>query len=329
MAAKSLTNYPEVDHVIRELKLPVHQLLEDGPRYVVASTEYQGRPALFKMMVPHAFNPTPPEDAGVWQLSLYDNVRKEIALLEFLTEHRGRIAGQVPELLNHGKTPGSAWYIRELLHGAPMAAAGTPFVFPARFYREVPAARMVAYFRSLHELSPLIRPQLERHLKLWLPRVEHIRLLAVALGGEWSHPEVRRLAARLEPWILEGEPLLRRAGRVIAHDEPFATHIFLEHGKIGLIDWEAASYGHPLHDFSRLWVRFFDNEAYRSEFEQELAGAGYLDGEGALAWDVTRMVQSVASLNHYYNNHILAPDIEQRLYSTLSGAIAEIAKRRL
>lgn len=323
------SNYPQVGQVMRKLKLDVLQVLENGPRYVVVSTRYEGRPALFKMMVPHASNPTLAEDTGVWHPGLYNDVLKEAALLEFLSEHRERIAGTVPLLLNHGTVPGSAWYIRELLPGAPMAGAEAPFVYPAAFYEQVAPSEMVKYFCSLHQLTPLVTPRLERHLKLWYPRTEHIHLLVAALGGDWSHPVVRELAGRLGPWMEANEPVLRRSKRVIAHNEPYASHVFLENGKIGLIDWESSSWGHRLHDFSRLWVRFFDHDEYRAGFEQELAAAGYLESEDDLvAWDMTRLVQGVASLNYYYNNHVLGSDFEQKLYSMLTEAITEIAERR-
>jgi aminoglycoside phosphotransferase (APT) family kinase protein len=323
------SNYPEVGQTMRKLGLQVSQLLEDGPRYVVASTEYRSRPALFKMMVPHADNPIAPEDTGTWHPGLYNDVLKETALLEFLSEHRQRVAGNVPLLLNHGTEPGSVWYIRELMQGAPMAGAEAPFVFPAKFYEQVPPAKVVAYFRSLHELTPLVTERLARHLRLWYPRTEHVRLLVAALGGEWSHPAVQQLAGRVGPWMDAHEPVLWRSERVIAHNEPYASHVFLEHGRIGFIDWESSSWGHRLHDFSRLWVRFFDRDDYRAEFERELAAAGYLGSEDDLvAWDLVRLVQGVASLNYYHNNHVLAPESEQKLYSVLTGLITGVAERR-
>jgi Phosphotransferase enzyme family len=322
-----VSKYPEVDRVIHELGLKVWQLLENGPRYAVASTEYKEQPALFKMMVPHAENPVPPEDKGVFHPILLDDVRKEIALLGFLSEQQERIAGKTPLLLDHGELPGSAWYIRELMHGSAMATPDQPFVFPEVFYLEVAPVKVVAYFRSLHELSPT--PELSRNFKLWYPRQEHIELLIKSLDSQWSHPEVRKLSGRLGPWLREREPELRReTDRVIAHNEPYASHLFVEDGAIGFIDWESASWGHRLHDFSRLWVRFFDHDEYRAEFEAELREAGYFDGKGALDWDANRLIQSTASLNYYYNNHVLEPAKEQGLYRILLDLIQDIAKRR-
>jgi len=323
------SNYPDVNQTMRELGLVVRQLLQDGPRYVVASTEYRGRPALFKMMVPHAENPLAPEDKGLWFPGLKNDVRKEAALLRFLGKHREQIAGHFPLLLASGELTGSVWYVRELLRGSPMAGADTPFVFPAKFYEAVPPGKLVAYFASLHALSPQVPRVLAEQMQVRYPRTDMTLRMVAALDGEWSHPAVRRLAGRLGPWMSEHEPLLRRSERVIAHNEPYASHVFLEHGRIGLIDWESSSWGHRLHDFSRLWVRFFDRDDYRAEFERELAAAGYLDGEDDLAaWDLVRLVQGVASLNYYHNNHVLPAEAEQKLYLVLTDLITEVADRR-
>lgn len=322
------SSYPQVGQVMRSLKLDAIRLLQDGPRYVVASGRYEGRPALFKMMVPYATNPIAPEDEGLWFPGLISDVRKEAALLEFLGAHRTQIAGTVPLLLGSGEAPGSVWYVRELLHGSPMAGPDAPFVFPPKFYDQVVPKKLVGYFLSLHSLTPEIPAKLAEMLPVRHPRTDMTLRLVAALSGHWSHPVVRRLADGIGRWLTSAEPVLERSQPVIAHNEPFATHIFLEHGQIGLIDWESSAWGNRLHDFSRLWVRFFDNEEYRAGFERELMAAGYLKtADDLLAWDVTRMIQAVASLNYYYNNHVLPAESEQKLYSMLADEIAGIAER--
>jgi len=322
------SRYPEVGQVMRELKLERPQLLQDGPRYVVASTRHEGRPALFKMMVPGAKNPVPPEDEGIWFPGLAGDMRKEAALLEFLSEYRAQITGNVPLLLNYSDEPGRLWYVRELLKGSPMAGPDMPFVFPRTYYELVAPGELVAYFASLQALTTKVTPKLAERLQIRYPRPEMTRRMVDALDGRWSHPAVRRSADRTRRWLEAAEPLLRRSPPVIAHNEPFASHIFLENGRIGLIDWESSSWGHRLHDFSRLWVRFFDDDEYRARFESELTAAGYLSTADDLeAWDITRMVQGVASLNYYHNNHVLPPESEQKLYSMLARELTEIAER--
>jgi aminoglycoside phosphotransferase (APT) family kinase protein len=328
MTTAAASQYPEVNQVLAKLGLPIWEVLENGPRYVVVSTDYQGESALFKMVVPGAEHKAPTVDSGLKYPTLLEDVRKEVALLEYLSTAEQRLVGLVPKLLGHGEVPGSAWYIRELIHGTPMGRSDQPFLFTDKFYAEVEPRWLVEYFRSLHGVSALVPAEVASHFQLWYPRADHARLLAQSMDSEWSHPQMRRLAGRLGPWLEQYLPRLHGDGRVIAHNEPFSPHIFVEDGRIGLIDWESASWGHRLHDFSKMWLRFFDHESFRKKFEIEVEAAGYLGADGSLEWDLCRLIESVGTLNHYYNNHELSPHKEQQLYDFLIETISQIAGRR-
>ncbi len=115
---------------------------------------------------------------------------------------------------------------------------------------------------------------------------------------------------------------------VITHNEPYASHIFVENGKIALIDWENVAWGHRLHDLSILWMRLIDREDWRDRLYGLLEADGYLESRGErMVWDLEILVQSIANLNYFHFNPMPDPLFGQKANDFFVANIATIIER--
>jgi aminoglycoside phosphotransferase (APT) family kinase protein len=321
--------HPQARAVMQAQGLPVKQVLQNGPRYAVVSTEYEGNYAIFKMVIPDAKNPILRLDPDPLDLvSLEDIMLKEIRLLEMLDSLRERIDGLTTHLYSYSTEPSCIWYLRELYRGRPLGDSKTPFRFDRRFYEEVTAEAVMAYITSLHRLSGEVTPELSNLLVVRWPYEVHTRELAAVLHEDFNHPYVRERSQAIGEFLMQVQREVAGQRDVITHHEPYGAHTFVQNGRIGLIDWEQMALGHRLFDLAIIWVRTFDHPVWQAELMRLMQERDYLNDESQRAWDMLVLVQCIANNNHFraapMSDQAYQAELEKFLVGTIKRIVGQL-----
>lgn len=313
--------HPEVQRVLDEEKLPVKQILQHGPRYAVVSTEADGQYAIFKMVIPEARGKT-----NYSEETLVEVITKEAALLSFLGEHKNDIRGLVTPILRHSKK--EAWYLRGLLRGRPMASALEPFPFDPSFFEATTPEAVFEFFHSLHKVSAEVPPRLAGTFVTHWPKAIHHRRFVDSLSDNYQHPLVAEHHEFIADFVYTARRFLSDTAPVITHQEAYASHIFVTDGRIGLIDWENASWGHRLHDLSTLWMRWIDHPDWQRRLEELLDEAGYFDTPSErMIWDMELLVKAISNLNWFHFNPMKDPVYGARANDFFVATVATVVER--
>lgn len=312
-----------------EQGLPIKQVLQNGPRYAVVSTEVDGIFAVFKMVIPGAVNATYLEKPDPeLDVQLTDVMLKEIRLLEFFTLHESELEGATPSLFRYSTDPEASWYLRELFPGKAAGHPRLPFRFDACFYANFQPHDVLAYFESIQRLTALISPELRELFVIRWPNEIHIAQFLESLSGSYNLPAVRLNAAQITAYISSNLDSVLASRNVITHREPFGAHLFRHRDKLGLIDWERASLGHRLFDPAVVWLRSLDNEAWQQGFYHRLIELGYITTETAPIWDMLVLIDAIASYNFFSFNPLPDKDYHRHTMTSLVRIIESIITER-
>lgn len=320
--------HPQAREVMLAQGLPVKQVLQNGPRYAVVSTEYEGNYAIFKMVIPGARNPVIPgsHDPYKW-VPLSDIMLKEIRLLEMLDSLRDQIDGLTAHLYSYSTEPGCTWYLRELYEGKPLGDSRVAIRFDRRFYEEVTPEAVMGYLASLHRLSPEVTPELKELFSVSWPYDLHTKQLVAVLGEEFNHPLVRKHHKKIGEFLLQTQRDVAGLRTVVTHYEPYGTHTFVQNGRIGLIDWEQAALGHRLYDLAVIWIRTFDHPVWQDELKRQMEVRGYLDEDSRTAWNMLVLVQAIANYNHFHGAPLSDREYQEGLEEFLGKTIKTIVEQ--
>jgi len=306
--------HPEVQNTMLSQGLPIKQVLQNGPRYAVVSTEYEDKYAIFKMVIPGASNPYNMENFDPeLVVPLNRIILKEIRLLELLDNSREDLDGMTPEIYSYSTDPDRTWYLRELYRGKPMGTQQSPFRYSENFYEQVSPKMITDYFFSLHRLSELVTPELMELFPNRWPNDIHTTQLVAALDMDFNHPFVLANREAIGSFLKRTQMNLMDRRNVITHHEPYGLHTFVNNEQIGLIDWERSSLGHPLFDLSIIWTRSFNHPAWQKELHQRLVASDYLNPSSQEAWDMMILIESIAGYNHFQHNPHLDADFQAKL----------------
>lgn len=316
---------PIARDIMLEQGLPIKQVLQNGPRYTVVSTEVDDIFAVFKMVVPGAVNATflekPDPELDV---KLTDVMLKEIRLLEFFTLHESELEGATPSLFRYSTDPEASWYLRELFPGKAAGHPRLPFRFDVSFYANFNPSDVLAYFASIQRLTSKVSPELLELFVIRWPNEVHLEQLIESLSEDYNLPVVRFNAVRISAFISRVMPPVFASRNVITHREPFGAHLFRHRDKLGLIDWERASLGHRLFDPAVVWLRSLDNEAWQQGFYDRLIELGYITTETAPIWDMLVLIDAIASYNFFSFNPLPDKDYHRQTMTSLVRIIESI-----
>ncbi len=309
---------PIVRDTMLQQSLPIKRVLQNGPRYAVVSTEIDTIYAIFKMVIPGAVNPPLYEQSNPeLSISLQRTILKEIRLLELLDQHREHLKGATTHLFRYSTEDTNTWYLRELFRGKPMGNPLLPFRFDQRFFEDVSPQQVVDYFFSLHSLTSVVSPELTNLFSTRWPNQTHVQQLVESLNLDFQLPQIRRHHKPLGSFIAKALAQAIAARAVITHREPYGAHTFTHEGQLGFIDWERSSLGHPLFDLALIWLRAFDNTAWRSQLVTLLREAGYLTTANQPIWDMLLTVDAIASHNYFQFNPLPDPIVHRHIMTAL------------
>ena len=312
-----------------EQGLPIKQVLQNGPRYVVVSTEVDEVYALFKMLIPGAVNaPFLEKSDPELEISLDKIMLKEIRLLEFFEQHSDRLRGATPTVFRYDIATSSSWYLRELFPGKAAGHPRLPFRFDSSFYSSFEPEDVMSYIASIQSLTTAISPELKKLCILRWPNEVQVMHLIDCLSEDFNHPAVRSYAAELGKFISTNMDAAAAKRRVITHREPFGAHLFRHRGKLGLIDWERSSLGHPLFDPAVIWLRTLDDKIWQQAFYDHLVQIKYINSETAPIWDMLVLIDAIASYNFFSFNPLPSKDYHQHTMVSLSKIIESIVATR-
>jgi hypothetical protein len=284
-----------VRRITHDQSLQVMEAFRNGPRFWAGRVRALGGgpDLLLKAIIDDA--PWVQEQSGD-QLWPSDKLRLETTMLAELGRQHHRLAGDVPQVLARwdGAEP---WVLRAFQLGRNLAVGDSPFLFNDELFRPKVTEALINYILSYQSLSDQIRPaadavQRER-------RVPAMKVLANDI--ERPSPWLEQYRQPIADYVAERQHLYDSRTDTLVHAQVYPPHIYLNEGRIGMIDWENSGFGNPWQDFVSVWIRGYQDPRWQQEFVKTLAGKGLFTSPGAWdVWNVETLFQVGGNLNYLY-----------------------------
>ncbi|GMR18887.1 MAG: hypothetical protein BMS9Abin34_009 [Patescibacteria group bacterium] len=246
-----MTTYQKVfQPVFDKLGLTITRAFREGPRFYVAGGEYQGEKVVFKADLESEKKPL---------TKAWFKLRREAAFLE-----SGDLK-HIPNFYAKGTHRGFFWLLQERVPGESQEQGESTFLIKDSFFTPKNLEYCLEFLTTLHNLpqtnqNPKFKEFEEKFAKKYT-LADYVALI-VSDRGELVG---RKLTGRIDELIGRSHKFFDAQQTVITHHEFFAPHIFVNGGKLNVIDWENVGWGNPAYDFMELWIRSFAHPEFQAE----------------------------------------------------------------
>ena len=318
----------EVAQVLNEQQLEVLAIWRRGPRFWTGRVRLpsQDGQAAQEGVLKVVLDDWPwrrRTDQAEWHSS--DQLLAEADVLMTLGDHRHRIRGHVPSILNH-KRQRPAWTLRSMVHGRAVDLADNGFSFDPGTWRTNDISRLVGYIRDYQAVS-MDLPDLAvetsqsdaRHMSTWVKR---LNLDNSAQALQHYSPEIEAYLETAVPWVAS-------LPQVLVHGEVYPMHIFVHNADIALIDWENAQRGNELMDLVTFWIRGATMPDWQASFKAEAAATETLldQAEFEKLWDFMVVSSATGTVRHLELAPEVTPAYREAAISELVRAVMAALKR--
>lgn len=258
------------------------KVFRQGPRVWVLGGDFDGKTAVFK---------TP--FGGNKPTLLDEHLRREALFLEAVPNY---LSVNLPILYRHSVWEGRFWYLIEWIHpGKPQCSESSDFFMLNKFFTPVNLAWILEVLEGLKRFSLELPPGLKKDFEKTSYEFADYRRLLEPQGRKFFEKEVWK---KISDFLDEAEQVFNRFNQTtITHHEFYGSQILSSNASYKLADWENVGWGHPLRDFTNLWIRSFSHPKWQKEF---LAGfraqAGLEDRDFETLFGVEKILQNFGNL---------------------------------
>ncbi len=239
-------------------------------------------------------------------------LRREAVFLQSAPAYLQKL---LPTVYDFGQNVGRFWYLVEWIKpGKTQTMGDGDFVMTNNFFTQGNLNWCLEVLTALRRFSPDIPPRFAREIAGTVYGLADYRRLLEPLGKRCFDQETLAAAKR---FLDVAEPIYNRANRtVITHHEFYGSQI-LTHGRtIKLADWENVGWGHPLRDFTSLWIRAYEHPAWQKKFLEEFQrGLRISPVEFEVLFGVEKILQNFGNLTLFKQTR-LPEEIARRRKAT-------------
>lgn len=325
-SGKQIVNYvydkadvpADVADVLAEQQLEIVKIWRRGPRFWTGlvrlpdNGDIPGQEAVLKVVL----NDWPWQlqtNATEWHSS--DQLLAEADVLLALGEYRHRLSGHLPSILGH-KRDRPAWTLRSMVYGRGIDLAANGFGFDSTTWHSQDTKRLVNYIRDYQKLS-LELPELAvstakgdpQYMDAWVSWLD-LDNPAEALTT-YSY-DIKNYLTDLVPWV-------KSLPHVLVHGEVYPMHIYVDEGKLALIDWENAQRGNEMIDLVTYWLRGTTHIDWQADFKRQVADSERLlnPNEFNKLWDFMVVTGAAGTIRHLELAPEIAPEFRQAAVTDL------------
>jgi aminoglycoside phosphotransferase (APT) family kinase protein len=294
---------PYIQALLDRNHIELIEVLRYGPRFASLKVSYHGETGFFKCSLPRAEQELfRPSDYG-W--SIHDNeaeLDRRILREAHVLDHLARSSDYnfEPRVIAIS-SDGPAWSVRTFVEDNNFAQGESTFAFADHFFTQVEPEQIVDLFANIQRHTATVPAHIDQLIDLadlrklaYSPHMQHALDYAQSLPFLSANDKVIVEHILSSAWRHYNPKTF-----VLTHGEAFPPHFVRgEHGELGLIDWENASYDDALYDFSVVYKRVFSDPAWQEKFVAILRHRGYFEGTGRKRWQAELLTQSL--LNHRY-----------------------------
>ena len=271
------------NELFKNLGFKPQKAFRQGPRVWVIGGDLDGKPAVFKT----AFSEnTPP---------LFDeHLRREALFLEAVPSY---LSSNLPELYKYGDWNGRFWYLVEWVQpGKIQCSESSDFLMLDTFFTPGSSEWVLAVLGGLRRFALELPNALKEELSQTSYEFSSYRQLLEPSGRQFFTDQ--RVWKKVTDFLDEAEPVYNRLNKTtITHHEFYGSQILSSNASYKICDWENVGWGHPLRDFTNLWIRAFKHPAWQKDF---LAGfrtqAGLEESDFETLFGVEKILQNFGNL---------------------------------
>ncbi|OGC56037.1 hypothetical protein A2797_02485 [candidate division WWE3 bacterium RIFCSPHIGHO2_01_FULL_48_15] len=238
-----------LEQFLKQIEFEPEKYFRQGPRVFVAGGQFGGEKAIFKTSVEE-------------ELALTNQKLKREAI--FL-ENSGTLGKFAPKLFKYGQFKGRFWYLVEWVSpGGNQSLGEGDFLIKNTFFTQENLRWALAVLSALRDLSLDIPNVLETELASTFYDLRDYRGLLEPQGKKFFGSKELKQVKK----FLNGAGTLYRIANktTITHHELYGSQILSSGSSFKLTDWENIGWGHPLRDFTTLWIRAFEHPAWQKKF---------------------------------------------------------------
>jgi thiamine kinase-like enzyme len=242
-----MSRYREVfQPVFDRLGFEPIKAFRDGPRFYVVGGNYEGERAIFKSDV---------EDGPRRLRKARFRMRREALFLEYAN------IKHVPKFYEKGTRRQFFWLLEGWVSGESQERGESTFLIKDSFFTEKNLGYMVEFLVEMRRLGKKTPLQFEERL----PRYTLANYMSL-IWRDREHLLGRELSEKASAFLKTRHKIFNANQTVITHHELYGPHIFIDNGKMNVIDWENVGWGNAAYDFTEIWVRSFAHPDFQAEF---------------------------------------------------------------
>jgi aminoglycoside phosphotransferase (APT) family kinase protein len=241
-----MNSYQEIfQPIFDRLNFEPTKVFRDGPRFYVVGGEYVGEKAIFKSDV----------EVGPRRMrkARFRMRREALFLKNAKLKH-------TPKFYKEGVRKRFFWLLEGWVPGESQERGESTFLIKDSFFTKRNLDYLIEFLMGLRRLGENPPPQFEEQL----PRYT----LANYMNLIWKEREQllgRELSERASAFLKARHKLFNASQTVITHHELYGPHIFVDNGKLNVIDWENVGWGNTAYDFTEVWIRSFAHSDFQGE----------------------------------------------------------------
>jgi len=224
---------------------------------------------------------------------LDEHLRREAV---FLKESPDYLSLHLPALYNSGFWEGRFWYLIEWINpGKPQSSESSDFLMLDTFFTPGNLEWVLGVLGGLRRFSSELSNDLRADFTKTAYELSSYRQLLEPQGRKFFEKEVWE---KITGFLERAEPVYNRLNKTtVTHHEFYGSQILSSNASFKLADWENVGWGHPLRDFTNLWIRAFRHPDWQEEF---LAGfrarVGLEESDFETLFGVEKILQNFGNL---------------------------------
>ncbi len=309
----------KIQQILNAQQLTVKQVYRDGPRYWVGRVQRGDADLVLKTVIDDTAWVSP-DSHKVFRPS--DQLRAEMSVLRGLEAAKDELAGNVQTVVASSEAEENTWMLRTFDAGVGMAAGNSPFVYRPEFFVDDVREAVLDYIESFQRLTPTLRACLPD-----MPHALQTTLAAKMTAVDLASPSelLTPFAATVTAYLEARRELHDTSRDTLSHGQTFPPHIYLNDGRVSMIDWENASLNNSMQDYVMLWIRGFDNPGWQYSFVERLAERGILGSDDDHEiWRMEVLLQAAGNLNYLHWSRSEPAELQTRAIASLRRQIEDV-----
>lgn len=197
------------------------------------------------------------------EVRLSEKLRREAVFLAGVPKY---LAPHLPKVFNFGQLKrGQFWYLAEWVWpGKSQSVGDSNFLMESKFFTQKNLNWALKVLSGLRRFSANPPQPIKKELSATVYDLKSYRRLLEPQGRKFFDLATWE---RVKNFLDQAAPIYNRVNRTtITHHEFYGSQILSSGRSLKLTDWENVGWGHPLRDFTTLWIRAFEHPAWQKRF---------------------------------------------------------------